>query len=401
MTKESSPRKLIFASLFTAILGLIDTAILTAQHYRIADQGLMQKSFCTLSSYIDCDTALASAYSHIGPIPSSELGFLFYLVIALSSLWALSAVNKQKAIFNCQWILTSGALAYSAYMAYILFGKLQVLCLFCVASYVLTIILFGLISAALAKTKANLGSLLTTDKRILASFIVLTTITYAVGILFFFGLNKKAHAGKPQFNPATLTKHFYSQAPVKAQLPKRPSWGPDDAAITIVDFSDFQCPFCKRAAFSLKPYLGEFRKDIRIVYMNFPLSSECNPNIEHNGHPMACVAAKAAYCTFKQQGNDAFWKFHDAIFEKQKDLTQTLITTTIPTELGMNPDTLQQCLVAPETANAISEDIRLGTETFKVQGTPSVYINGRFLRGWMEPSVLRTIIKAELARTKK
>ncbi len=116
MSAGYSTRKWIFASFFAAILGLIDTAVLIAQHYRIADEGLMQRSFCTLSSFIDCDTALTSSYAHVMNIPVAELGFLFYAVVAILCIWALSSEKRRPSILAFLFISCGLATCFGIYM---------------------------------------------------------------------------------------------------------------------------------------------------------------------------------------------------------------------------------------------------------------------------------------------
>jgi protein-disulfide isomerase/uncharacterized membrane protein len=399
MDAHPSSKKAFLASIVVAILGMIDTALLTAQHYRIANEGLMQKSFCTLSQLIDCDTALTSPYARTLNIPNSELGFLFYTLILVFCLWALSSQKWQKVISAFLLLAATLALGFAAYMGYRLTATLHVICLMCIISHALTLIIF-ICSWRACPIKIHRVIAFLIDKENLGKSIVLTCTWFAIfslGILFFHGTNEKAHAPVLQFNKQQLIKHFYSQTPVEINVENRPTWGPDDAAITIVDFSDFQCPHCKRAAFSLKPYLGEYRDQIRIVYMNFPLDSLCNPNIKHSIHASACIAAKAALCVFTNKP-EKFWDYHDLVFENQKKLSRSLLTQDLARKVGIESKEMSQCIASDAVNDMLAQDVAAG-EKAKVSGTPAIYINGRYLRSWPIPEVLRTIIAEELARS--
>lgn len=413
MTNESSPRKWIFASLFAALLGMVDTAVLTANHYKIANEGLMGRSFCNLSSTIDCDTALMSAHAYLWKIPNSELGFLFYFLIALFCAWALVAASKRHSLLSFLLHTCFAGILYSLYMAYILFFKLKVICLMCTASYILTLALFIFLLAA-TKTKPwkFLGFVLTYIKRTfnpptdkaqktaLAQYLMITIIIFGIGTYSFYRLNKQAHAKAPKFNRQVLLNHFYSQKPFALNLTEGPSHGPQNALITIVNFTDFQCPFCRIAAFSLRPYLGEFRNEVRIFNLNYPLDQTCNPSVQNGKHPAACLAAKAALCAYEKKGEASFWKFHDLAFEKQRRLSYTMITEELAPKIGMTKQAMAKCMTSNKIETRLAREIKLG-KSVGVNGTPAIFINGRQFRGWNEPKILRAIIKAELERVRK
>ena len=411
MSRKNPSHPWIIAIIVCCVLGLIVTGVLTATHYRIAEEGLMQKSFCTFSSKVDCDIPLTSAYSHVWRIPNSELGFLFYVVIGSLALWGLLNTRRRESIFSFIVLASGAALIYAIYMAYLLLIKLAIICIFCMASHLLTclIFLFALIVRALPPwnlPQFGLHYIVNSFRRqsnpetrtAFFQYLGISMAIYLVGILFFFGLNEQAHSKEPTFNKSSLLVHFYRQEPVAIATAGRPTWGRVDAPVTIVDFSDFQCPFCRRAAFSLKPYVGEFRKDVKIVYLNYPLDSTCNPHLDQARHPAACLAAQAALCAYKQ-GNASFWKLHDLIFKNQDHLTQHLIIEELAPKVGIPATQMRQCIESGQSDSMIAEDIEMGQKA-ELQGTPAIYINGRYLNGWAQPSVLRTIIAAEIARAR-
>ena len=370
----------------------------------------MRKSFCTLSQVIDCDTALTSVYAYTFNVPNAELGFLFFLVVALFSLWALVSKERHDTILSFLVVASSLALLYALYMSYIMFAKLTIICLLCIGSHLLTLaillIALKVRSIPVWKLPAFLAryvrdSILTpreaSAKPRTWQYLIVTATVYAVGLLFFFGLNEQAHSGEPHFDKSALLYHFYAQDPVEVELSGQPMWGQTDAPITIIDFSDFQCPFCRRAAFSLKPFLGEYRNSVRLVYLNYPLDNSCNPNMTHAVHPFACLAAKASLCAHRK-GSDQFWQSHDLIFENQRRLSRVYFIEELAPQVGLTGAEMTRCLDSTELDAAILKDIELG-QKIGLQGTPSIYINGRYLRGWAEPAVLRAIIAAELKRS--
>ena len=140
-----------------------------------------------------------------------------------------------------------------------------------------------------------------------------------------------------------------------------PAKGPDNAPVTIVVFTDFQCPYCIR----LEPMLHEiFEKNkdkVRLVFKNFPLTM----------HPMADPAHRAAWAAGKQ---GKFWEFHDRLF-KSPQLSQAVIEATAK-DLGLDMERFKADMASPAAKERIAKDIADG-ENAQVSGTPTVFINGR------------------------
>lgn len=156
--------------------------------------------------------------------------------------------------------------------------------------------------------------------------------------------------------------------------------GPADALVTIIEFSDFECPFCARAAEPLFDAATGFPDDVRIIFKHFPLS----------GHRNAVPAAHAAWAATNQ---GKFWDLHDWLYEQRGDLTR------LPGQLdalGLDKDRFAADLEAAETAAVIDSD-RLAAGVAGVTSTPSFFVNGHLYRGVMGSHAWETIIEAELA----
>ncbi len=177
----------------------------------------------------------------------------------------------------------------------------------------------------------------------------------------------------------------------------RPSRGPDSAPVTIVEFSDFQCPYCARASRTVEQLLEKHPENVRLIYMHFPL----------NNHPWAEPAAIASVCA-ADQSVDAFWLLHDFYFAQQGQIDVDNVMAKSRGQLaGTNVDlsawaTCSQDAEAP-SYQAASERVRSEAETgrrFGVSGTPGFFVNGRFLSGAQPLSAFEEIIEEVLARTK-
>jgi len=163
-----------------------------------------------------------------------------------------------------------------------------------------------------------------------------------------------------------------------------PSLGPARAPVTMVVFSDFQCPFCRQFAETLRKEILPAEKDqVRVVFRYYPLSM----------HAWARPAAEAAACAFHQR-NEFFWSFHDFFFEHQQEITtgnlQQKMLEHASGVQGMDVAQFQACLTQSETKKGIDSAVAFA-EQHGVEGTPTIFLNGRETP-IVAPEQLRTLI---------
>jgi protein-disulfide isomerase len=176
----------------------------------------------------------------------------------------------------------------------------------------------------------------------------------------------------------------YKIEPVRVQVAATgPAKGPANAPVTIVEFSDFQCPFCSRLIPSLKAVEEKYGDKVRVVFRQYPLPF----------HQNAQKAAEASLCA-NEQGK--FWQMHDAMFANQQGLEVAQLKAKAA-ELGMNADQFNQCLDSGKHAAAIQADMQDGSAA-GVNGTPAMFINGRFISGAVPVEQITTVIDDELRR---
>ena len=157
-----------------------------------------------------------------------------------------------------------------------------------------------------------------------------------------------------------------------------------DAPITLVEFSDFQCPYCARLAPVVKRIAGEYPGQVRLVFRQFPLRSI---------HAHAQKAAEASLCAFDQ---GRFWEMHDALFAEIKKLEPEDLTARAK-KLNLDLEAFNQCLHSGKYAAAVQQDLEDGMAA-GVSGTPAVYINGRVLKGSKPYDGIKKVIEEELQR---
>jgi len=166
-----------------------------------------------------------------------------------------------------------------------------------------------------------------------------------------------------------------------------PSRGPSDAPITIVEFSDYQCPYCQRQEEALKQIAAKYPHQIRLVVMDFPLEM----------HPDARRAAKAAVCA-DQQGR--FWEMHDQLFANPGALDGEGLAKDAR-QLGLDGPRFAACLASTEAEERVAQSQRAGEEA-GVDGTPALFLNGRpFSSGAVSFGELQATVEEELKAVAK
>ena len=163
-----------------------------------------------------------------------------------------------------------------------------------------------------------------------------------------------------------------------------PSIGPENAAITIIEFSDYQCPFCVRWYSDVYARLmDEYKGKIRFVYRDFPLYSI---------HPNAESAAEAANCAGEQ---GAYWQYHNALFEHKNGLGGDDYLKYAG-ELGLNTDQFGKCVSEGRFKDEVAADFKFASE-LGVSSTPTFFVNGLAVVGAQPYEVFKQIIDKELA----
>lgn len=159
-----------------------------------------------------------------------------------------------------------------------------------------------------------------------------------------------------------------------------PYLGPPDAAVTIVEFSDFQCPYCAEATDVIQAILNDYEGEVKYVIRDFPLDF----------HPQAAKAAEAANCAGDQEN---YWEMHDLLFANQ-DRLQVEHLKEYAQELQLDTRLFDECLESNKYADEIAKDIEDGRKYF-VSGTPTLFVNGHRFVGAADAQ-LRSAIESQL-----
>jgi protein-disulfide isomerase len=225
-------------------------------------------------------------------------------------------------------------------------------------------------------------------------YSVLTVLAFCAGVLLGYAVWGMDSAGAVTATAQTASQSSgpVAQAPATQQpqyirydIPTENSYalGPADAPITIVEFSDYQCPFCRRwHAEVYEPLLAAYPGKIRLVYRHLPLTSI---------HPDAFSAAEASMCAGEQ---DAFWKFQDKLFSSESLGNSAYLQYA--QDLGLNMTTFEACLTDHKYQQAVETDSNFAID-LGIRSTPTFFINGLAIVGAQPLDVFKQVIDKELA----
>ncbi len=187
-----------------------------------------------------------------------------------------------------------------------------------------------------------------------------------------------------QAGPTAAAVEPTPQPTVEATVDDDPGQGPEDAAVTIIEFSDFQCPYCARFVTETLPLILEnYGDQVRFVFRDFPLTSI---------HPYALKAAEAAECADDQ---DAFWEYHDLLFANQSALDVDSLKS-YAAEVGLDTNAFDECLDSDKPMEEVRSDLEDGAAA-GVRGTPAFFVNGTLVSGAQPYSEFESAIEAALA----
>jgi protein-disulfide isomerase len=161
-----------------------------------------------------------------------------------------------------------------------------------------------------------------------------------------------------------------------------PAKGATKPLVTIVEFSDFECPFCKQVQPALKQIVDAYGNDVRLVFKHLPLE----------GHRNSLPAARAAFCAAEQ---DRFWQFHDALFASAS--LSPAVFEKIASDLGLGLPKFKECLKSEQSRTAIVKDLEAASR-YRIDSTPSFIVNGKLITGAVGFPEFQRIIEQDLGR---
>jgi len=376
-------------------------------HYQLEQSGGAYTSFCNVSSQVNCDFVLTSMFAKILGIPLAWLALLTHGALTVIALVAIGASDRPRRVLLARLVVLGGigSAIFSAYMAFVSFTVLRTVCLMCMGLYAAAA---GQFIAALMLPRAfgaeSGGRTPLFARNVLpmaaAAMFVATAAFGRYG--WTAGSTPAAIEGRSLAELRNADPEFYDwyvAQPVSTSLAARATQDTAKAPVVIVEFSDFQCAYCRRNRELIRDLETRHPDILRVVHRHFPLDPTCNEAVEQSIHPYACRAAEAAECAALQ---GRYGEMADVLFENQERLYESNLER-LATRAGLDLERFRACLAGRETLPKIVADTRSG-QALDLTSTPTLFINGRRVKGTLADAGkydLAVMIEARMAAGEK
>ncbi len=334
-------------------------------------------SFCAIDRTVNCDIVAKSPYAVLFGVPLATWGIFGYAIAAVLSLWG--AIKRSRLAAGCGLYLGIAFVASSAVLGAISAFLITAVCILCIATYGVNILFLA--SMLLAARGPGIRDALAEPWKVLRertgrALLVLFVLGAAAGALIF------AHPSYwNRTDPNPRTKPVTPTLPHGIEPGGGHYLGAAKPAVTIIEFSDYECPFCRQSHTQLRALLERYPNQLRVVHRHYPLDHACNTTLAGPMHRNACFAAAIAECAGLQ---NRFWEANDYLFAEARML-HARSNAEIARDLSLDLAALEACLQdrGPRTvALDLDEGNRLG-----IQGTPTFVVEGKTYMGNLPPWV--------------
>ena len=389
-------RKYLYTGLVCTLLSAGLHLYLSKRSYELKAGSAGESQICSISEKINCDSALLSPYGEVFGISLSNFGFAVNLALAFVLLcvflqWLGGIFWKNLAIY------TAGFIALVSLGLTALSLQQELYCPLCWATYILSYIGFFAIYGAFREDQKNQLKpvfLIEAFKNKLSWIFVgaILGTAFFLHMAFITGLGLKDIEDSVNTSLIDWRREQVSHFSAPALF----NFGPTEAKMNLVEFADFLCPHCKRVHPQIKQFLKN-HPQVSFSFYSYPLDSQCNKKISFSNGGLSCDLTKLSLCGIQQKPNG---EIIDRIFEKQQELLRSSgntekiqkIKEQIIMEAQLEKEALLKCLESNETETLINKQIAEGVKA-QIPGTPSVFVNGKLLRGNHLLQTLQTLYK--------
>jgi len=385
-----------------AAVGMFITLYLFSLHISLIKGDIKSAPLCGTTNGLGCHSVSSSPYSTILGIPLSSWGILFYSTIILLGVGGVIFWRDSgRAFLRWTFWLAVLGLAFDLYLAYVMVFWIGALCTLCVTTYVINFFITIILVKGVwqePRPRISLRAIFPGTRD--AEGINLYYRNVIKGLLIGGILSASLiSVGASQYLSNSLTEDdrerdlrikesLSRQTPMAIDVKNRPVKGSENAAVTVVEFSDFLCPFCSKAAKYLKVAEAGNPNAARFIFRHFPLDESCNPRLSSDLHSGACLLAEGSVCAYEQ---NKFWEYHDIAFETKNKISRSTILN-IASEIGLDLNQFNSCLDSGRGLEIVKEDINAAFKA-GIKSTPTLLINGRILRGVPKPLEFNEILQ--------
>lgn len=345
-------------AVIAGLMGLGISLYLGIEHAQTGDMA------CSVDATFDCGSVIRSEYSTIAGIPVAFLGSGFY---AAASFGGLMALLKPGEYEGGGKLLTLGGIIAVLFSVFLAWASVQLgkWCLFCISMYGVNALLLA--SGLLWSRSAKPGESDRASNAMVGSGLLVFVLT----MVFYSQSSTSTPAVETGASGDALAALFEAPAGKMTLDGTEPIYGNPSAPYTVVEFADFECPYCGKVAPELKK-LVDNNSDIRLLFKHYPLSPLCNESVQREGmHPHACGAAQASECARLQE---RFWELTSLMFKNQSYLSPEDLKF-LTQQVGMDEAAYDACMANPMTETAVLSDIS-HANALDLHGTPALFLLG-------------------------
>lgn len=376
---------------------------------------------CNINESLNCEQAIRSPYAVLLGRSLGCWGASFYSAILFFLFFSTPETEtRPRAGLSVLLVLSFFSVLGSCLLGYISFTQLTALCPVCLSLYAVSLLLFVVVylfereESLVERLRVGLSELIripflaarfivrrtgehifTRYSPLLIFFLIVTLVSFLSDSVFIQILRaSESMEERQEIAVAEWMNQPIQNIPYEGEGFLRDyRRGDQDAKIRVVEFFDFECPACRAFSYEMKDIIDTFGDDIAVEYRNYPLDKSCNRSMTFEMHQTACLAAEYARCAGEQ---GKFFEAADYLitleaFEmhaKNPSAVKSAIKdSSIP--LGLDPAMMEECLASNRQRESIERDIEIA-DYLGLQGTPSVWVNGRLV---LRPSLLKDLIQ--------
>ncbi len=384
-------RKIRVVVLALCVAGFVVSAELTRVHVGVHLDPEFD-SICAVSEQVNCETVARSMYAVFLGIPVSVWGMIAYLLLGF--LAAMGSGRRRDGSFFLSGIFHLaglGASAVAGLLAWVSHAIIGTLCPWCMVLYGINGLLLACSIALLVHHRRHPAAAVMRDLRVLLSHRRQTLLLAGAALLLPLGVLA--------FVPPYWEHTGFSG------IPKMDSgidaegnhWiGARNPVLTIFEYSDYQCPYCRGAHREARMMVSQRRSTVRLVHRHVPMDRACNPGVRRLFHDRACEFSFAVECAGRQ---GKFWEMNDALFAIQDTVPAVQVDVlSVAGRIGLDTAALKRCMDGPEVRRIIRAHLDEAERKY-VPGTPTFYLGRLPHPGIFRMSFLDKAI--ELARRKQ
>jgi len=382
--------------LLLSLIGIGLAGYLTVLHLGLMHGELLGGAICSGSGALNCHAVTSGAWGSVLGMPLSLWGLIGYIVMLALSLLGLQSSEWAVHAATLTFVLALFFVGADLFLLGLMVFVIRFYCLFCLATYAVNVLILSTAARglgrpwprAIAEVGTSLRALVPSRHRPAAGFFWGLVLAGGVGTFAVHASTTFVTQGGFGAMRSQMREYVSKQPRVSVEVSTDPAHGPAGAPLQVIEFSDFFCPACQRAAKMNTILFASHRRDMQFIFKNYPLDTSCNDKVGRMVHPGACRVAAASECAHAQ---GKFWTFHDVMFERTAHGYNPANLDADMERLGLDMPRFRACMDSGQGLDAVKRDIAEGAKA-GVMSTPTYILNGLPVAGGLQPSVFEDFV---------